>query len=1029
MSTDIINGCDYKEVYMIEGRGMMPRPELVYTHALLLELKQHPLALIWPPYLDPSFKNSRGVWDPDRWHHHQKRAETPGEEEEKQRGGNRSRPASSLGDGIKGIEDAIILSPQRGSFLSGCAAASKDQELSLRPDQGGRRVGSGRILRQAEKPDSDFPSRGSRVGRNERDWGERGEASKYGFSRRGGADDDKLPPQRRGGWDDRREMFPPEGDRRRGRGGATAGGRRISTRQESEPEWMKEDVSLTDFIELKGFDEAGKNRSSRPNSRQSNKSDRGGGGHQKPPGHHQQPVAAMNPNASGGGGTGTASSEDDGFNFDQIMESVNLNSLLGGVACQEAAAAETKQTSRFSQFFQARPDQQAKARSRRSSIQEELLPLGSSILRELNGGGGEPVIKIPSPEESNKYFTPISPAAQTSQGENVLLDILQKGGGPAPPPPKSDRTVEKLEEGLRRSLGLDHQQQQQLHEQHRQLEQQLHQQQQLAAAHQQLQQQQQQQAGKQQQDNDLSAFKKLVSQVQGQPMDRGALPRFMPPAPGVVRPTPMGGLPLNAPTEQEILEGRGGGAAPPPPRMPRLPVIPPQLLQFLEHYPLNPEVLKRQETEHLINSINAGTFPLEQLVAQLSNPKLHPQQRDLVLTVLKLKTLQHQQQQHGFQQQPPPPAALQALFSAGPQMMPPQRTSPQPPPAQSRVSPLMFGGGGGFNPHLSVSPQPQNQRVPSPQEMTVLTQQILQQALIKKKLEEQKENYRKKQEGKPEKEEKEGGRGGSSKPGETAGSPLLAFTPTSVMRKNAADRKDSDPSPRVPEVKVTGMQEERDNSNSVMDKLIQIQQQQQQQAGQHSPGGRPILKGPANQDDRPSSLDLGGRSTRNNVGGRGGLPPQLAAAAAPPPAGLPGGMMGVPANNPLFFLNQLQGVPQPMMGGGINQFGGPGQQQRLAHHHQQLLHHQQQQHHHQQQHPPNNLLRMQGQTSPRGGGGGAVSPSAATPLSRFFPSEVLKAAAAGGGGMRHPPKMPPLPTGQALTLEEIERQVASAVKI
>ena len=35
------------------------------------------------------------------------------------------------------------------------------------------------------------------------------------------------------------------------------------------------------------------------------------------------------------------------------------------------------------------------------------------------------------------------------------------------------------------------------------------------------------------------------------------------------------------------------------------------------------------------------------------------------------------------------------------------------------------------------------------QEMTMLTQQILQQALIKKKLEEQKENYRKKQEGKP----------------------------------------------------------------------------------------------------------------------------------------------------------------------------------------------------------------------------------------------------------------------------------------
>ena len=37
---------------------------------------------------------------------------------------------------------------------------------------------------------------------------------------------------------------------------------------------------------------------------------------------------------------------------------------------------------------------------------------------------------------------------------------------------------------------------------------------------------------------------------------------------------------------------------------------------------------------------------------------------------------------------------------------------------------------------------------------------------------------------------------------ESAGSPLLAFTPTSVMRKNAAERKDSDPRPGVPELKV-----------------------------------------------------------------------------------------------------------------------------------------------------------------------------------------------------------------------------------
>ncbi len=43
-----------------------------------------------------------------------------------------------------------------------------------------------------------------------------------------------------------------------------------------------------------------------------------------------------------------------------------------------------------------------------SIIQDELVGF---IMRDING---EPTsIKIPSPEESNKYFTPISPAAKT----------------------------------------------------------------------------------------------------------------------------------------------------------------------------------------------------------------------------------------------------------------------------------------------------------------------------------------------------------------------------------------------------------------------------------------------------------------------------------------------------------------------------------------------------------------------------------------------------------------------------------------
>ena len=66
-----------------------------------------------------------------------------------------------------------------------------------------------------------------------------------------------------------------------------------------------------------------------------------------------------------------------------------------------------------------------------------------------------------------------------------------------------------------------------------------------------------------------------VSQVQNIPGDRPPLPRFIS-GPGVVRPTPLGGLPFNAPTEQDILEGNRGGS-----RMgaARLPMIPPQLMQ------------------------------------------------------------------------------------------------------------------------------------------------------------------------------------------------------------------------------------------------------------------------------------------------------------------------------------------------------------------------------------------------------------------------------------------------------------------
>ena len=56
--------------------------------------------------------------------------------------------------------------------------------------------------------------------------------------------------------------------------------------------------------------------------------------------------------------------------------------------------------------------------SKFANFQDELL--GNNILREING---EPIIKIPSPEESNKYFTPISPAAKTGHGLVIFFAL------------------------------------------------------------------------------------------------------------------------------------------------------------------------------------------------------------------------------------------------------------------------------------------------------------------------------------------------------------------------------------------------------------------------------------------------------------------------------------------------------------------------------------------------------------------------------------------------------------------------------
>ena len=143
----------------------------------------------------------------------------------------------------------------------------------------------------------------------------------------------------------------------------------------------------------------------------------------------------------------------EGFNYDQIIEGINLNSLLGGStsAHQEAPVAQAvPQGSRFSQFFSARGGGQpdgglpGEDGSRRGSLQE--------LHKELGQEG--PMIAIPSPNQEERYFAPISPAAQTRTMTNHLMDMIGKGGSAQPPVGRGSGRVQELEEGIRRQLGL-----------------------------------------------------------------------------------------------------------------------------------------------------------------------------------------------------------------------------------------------------------------------------------------------------------------------------------------------------------------------------------------------------------------------------------------------------------------------------------------------------------------------------------------------------------------------------------------------
>lgn len=151
------------------------------------------------------------------------------------------------------------------------------------------------------------------------------------------------------------------------------------------------------------------------------------------------------------------------------------------------------------------------------------------------------------------------------------------------------------------------------------------------------------------------------------------------------------------------------------------------------------EIMKRPETQALLHSVARGEVSQHNLWQQLTNPSTAQPHREILTSVLSTINTSPRVVSPNILIQPSPGgvsilqptpavAAAAAAVAANSANLLFQHHSKQ----QMRLSPLPNGG--------------MPQRIPSPRELQYHTQSIMQNALIRKKLEEQRENYRKRQE-------------------------------------------------------------------------------------------------------------------------------------------------------------------------------------------------------------------------------------------------------------------------------------------
>ncbi|XP_078600019.1 eukaryotic translation initiation factor 4E transporter-like isoform X2 [Branchiostoma floridae x Branchiostoma japonicum] len=435
-------------------------PKHRYNKEELMNLAKSGPSKQRPAYLSKEFDSPEGIWDPERWHAciSGKRSATsspaPDDHKRSRTGDDREIRRKSFADPRERVreddKDGIVLSPQRRSFGSGCQVTTQTSNnekgrgspmdrLDRRESESGRgnqrRIGSGRLNlfereREAARDGRDLGRDGrdrdfGRDGRDrDRDLG-RDRDRDLGRDRDRDLGRDHRDRDRDLGRDMRDRDFGRDSrdremdykERSRDRGGRDRHDpqrRRLNSRPMDEPEWFSAGpTSQSDTIELGGYEDYVE-RKKRDNKKASSKQPDRNGSLET----NSSSSPEMSQDGEGrSGAPATAHSSD--FNFDEFF---NIDGNIPGFPIsqspEESAAASS---SRFSRWFASRSSSRSSSRSnsrpgsrsnsrpssRRSSIHEELERLTAGM--------------------EDKGHSPIAPppAFMYQQGEQQKVNILE----------------------------------------------------------------------------------------------------------------------------------------------------------------------------------------------------------------------------------------------------------------------------------------------------------------------------------------------------------------------------------------------------------------------------------------------------------------------------------------------------------------------------------------------------------------------------------------------------------------------------